>query len=153
MQKSELNPVSPDTPIWLNNFVEIYQSLSKNNLDLLLEIYDKNIIFIDPIHQVEGIDELYKYFQSLYENLTTCDFIIEHIISSQDQAAIYWKMTYQHSKLNKGELVEVYGNSLIKGEGSRVLYHRDYLDLGAMLYEQIPVFGSLTKWIKNKASR
>lgn len=153
MQKFVLNTGSLEHQRWLVKFVDIYQSLTIKNLELLSDVYHPNVTFIDPMHQVEGIDALHQYFKSLYQNLSTCDFVIENVIASKEQAAIYWKMTYQHSKLNKGQLVTVYGNSLIKGDGHKVIYHRDYLDLGAMLYEQIPVFGQLTKWIKMKAAR
>ena len=153
MQKFVLNTGSLDHQHWLVKFVDVYQSLTIKNLELLSDVYHPNVTFIDPMHQVEGIDALHQYFKNLYQNLSTCDFVIENVIASKEQAAIYWKMTYQHSKLNKGQLVTVYGNSLIKGDGHKVIYHRDYLDLGAMLYEQIPVFGQLTKWIKMKAAR
>lgn len=145
------NELSEQTPTWLANFIDIYQRLSTDNLSLLAIIYHKDVVFIDPIHQIEGFDNLYLYFQSLYQNLSTCDFLIENVIAEDEQASIYWKMTYQHPKLNKGKVVIVQGNSHIKGKEDKVIYHRDYLDLGAMLYEQLPVFGKITKWIKVRA--
>lgn len=152
MQNQMLNSSSVNRPLWLSNFVSVYQTLSTNNLDLLANIYHADVTFIDPMHKVEGLDELFKYFENLYQNLASCDFEIEHIIAEDNEAAIYWKMTYQHSKLNKGKDVTVYGNSHIKGHNDKVIYHRDYLDLGEMLYEQLPIFGMLTKWIKTKAA-
>lgn len=138
-------------PLWLNNFVNGYQKLSVSNLDTLEDIYDQNIIFCDPMHQIEGYESLYKYFENLYKNLQSCTFVIDNVFYENDQAAIYWQMTYQHPKLNGGDKVVVCGHSHIKGGQDKVLYHRDYLDLGAMLYEQLPVFGKLTKWLKKRA--
>ena len=152
MQKNQFNSLPKDSPEWLSNFVSIYQTLATNNLDLLATIYHHDITFIDPIHQVKGFDDLYKYFNGLYQNLLTCEFIIEKVIFDGKEAAIYWTMTYQHNRLNKGELVSVSGSSHIQGKEDKVIYHRDYLDVGAMLYEQIPLFGKLTKWIKAKAA-
>jgi hypothetical protein len=31
-----------------------------------------------------------------------------------------------------------------------VFYHRDFFDAGAMLYEQLPVFGSIIAWLKRR---
>lgn len=152
MQTQMLNSLTNNQPLWLNNFISVYQTLSTSNLDLLAQIYHVDVTFIDPMHKVEGLDELFKYFESLYQNLSTCSFEIEQVISDDNEAAIYWKMTYQHNKLNKGKVVTVFGNSHIKGQNDKVIYHRDYLDLGEMLYEQLPFFGKLTKWIKNKAA-
>lgn len=153
MQKNQFNRLPKESPPWLNNFVSVYQTLSINNLDLLDTIYHADIIFIDPLHKVEGIDDLHTYFESLYQNLLMCEFVIDNVIYAGDEAAIYWTMTYQHQKLNKGKIVKVCGSSHIKGQEDKVTYHRDYLDLGAMLYEQLPLFGKLTKWIKAKAAR
>lgn len=152
MKKNVCNQLPPHSPSWLTNFVSVYQTLSTTNLDLLASIYHPNVTFIDPMHQVEGYKELYQYFKNLYENLSFCEFVIDNVIAQENEAAIYWTMTYQHSKLNKGEVVTVLGTSHIKGEQNKVIYHRDYLDLGAMLYEQLPFFGKLIKWIKTKAA-
>jgi hypothetical protein len=152
MQNNVSNNLTAARPLWLSNFVSTYQLLSTDNLDLLATIYHQHVTFIDPMHQVEGFEELYKYFDSLYQNLSSCVFVIDNVIAEGDEAAIYWKMSYQHHKLNKGQVVTVFGTSHIKGKDDKVFYHRDYLDLGAMLYEQLPFFGKLTKWIKTKAA-
>ena len=138
-------------PLWLEKFINVYQKLSSNNLALLVNVYHQNVTFIDPIHQVEGFDNLYQYFKGLYQNLASCEFEIEHVIMQESHAAIYWTMSYRHAKLNKGKTVVISGNSHLKGRGDKVIYHRDYLDLGAMFYEQLPVLGKLIRWIKLQA--
>lgn len=152
MENKTLEHTLKGAPLWLTNFVLVYQQLSKENLQLLANIYHKNVTFIDPLHTVEGFDDLYQYFQNLYQNLSACDFVIDEVIWQDSQASLFWTMTYQHPKLNKGKMVTVVGTSHIKGEDDKVIYHRDYLDLGAMLYEQLPILGKLTKWIKTKAA-
>ncbi|MFB1000168.1 MAG: nuclear transport factor 2 family protein [Colwellia sp.] len=141
-----------ERPLWLINFQKTYQTLSTDNLELLSTIYHQDVIFIDPIHELKGFDKLFEYFKNLYENLNFCEFVINNVITQEDQAAIYWTMSYQHPKLNKGNVVIVMGSSHIKGYEDKVIYHRDYLDLGSMLYEQIPLFGKLIKFIKKKAA-
>lgn len=144
--------LTEQSPLWLRNFVSGYQSLTVNNLDLLESIYHQDVTFIDPLHKVEGFAALEQYFTHLYQHLSSCEFVINSIISEEHEAAIYWQMSYRHPRLNKGEMVRVCGSSHIKGEQDKVIYHRDYLDLGAMLYEQLPFFGRLIKWIKSKAA-
>lgn len=141
------------SPQWLINFVDIYQRLSTNNLSLLEKVYHENITFIDPLHYVEGFDALTHYFTGLYEQLSQCDFVINNVLIQNNEAAIYWTMTYQHRTLNKGKSVTVSGHSHIKGSQDKVFFHRDYLDVGAMLYEQLPVVGRVIKWIKHKAAK
>lgn len=140
-------------PIWLSSFIATYENLSTDNLDTLLNVYHKDINFIDPIHELRGLGQLTDYFDGLYENILSCDFKIHNVLNSSDQASIFWTMTYRHTKLNKGSPIVVEGTSFIKGEGDKVIYHRDYLDLGAMIYEQLPIVGKVIQFIKAKASQ
>lgn len=153
MQNNALNLNTSEYPLWLNNFINIYQKLSVDNLALLTNIYHKDVTFVDPMHKVEGFEQLANYFANLYENLTTCEFIIEEVIVEDSNASLFWTMTYQHTKLNKGKAVTVIGCSHIRGKEDKVYYHRDYLDLGAMLYEQLPLIGRIIYWIKRQAAK
>jgi hypothetical protein len=138
---------------WLVNFTENYSQLSTDNLALLENIYHKDITFIDPLHKVQGFENLKDYFYGLYDNLISCRFVIEHIFEKNNEAAVYWKMSYQHPKLNSGRIITVHGHSHIKGEQEKVIYHRDYLDAGAMLYEQLPIIGKIIQWVKARATK
>lgn len=144
--------LSTEYPLWLVNFVDNYQQLSIDNLQRLANIYHQDIVFIDPMHQLNGFDHLASYFKSLFLRLSYCQFHIEHVIVQNDQAAIYWQMSYTHPRLNSGAMVTVQGSSHIKGVNDKVIYHRDYIDLGAMLYEQLPLLGRVINWLKNRAA-
>lgn len=150
-QEVELSSQSQNAQ-WLDNFVDTYQQLSIDNLDLLANVYHQNIVFIDPMHQLTGFDSLKCYFDKLYQQLSYCQFKIEQVIVQDNEAAIYWQMSYQHPRLNSGSLVSVQGSSHLKGEGDKVIYHRDYIDLGAMLYEQLPLLGRIIRWLKVRAA-
>ncbi len=151
-QTDELNE-QKELSLWLTNFIKIYQQLSTENLHLLDEIYHQDIVFIDPMHQLQGLENLHGYFSKLFQQLSYCQFDIEQIIEQGHEAAVYWSMHYQHPRLNAGKVVSVCGSSHIKGCGDKVIFHRDYLDLGAMLYEQLPVLGRMITWLKNRASQ
>jgi len=153
VELSRLNETQHNQPLWLDNFINIYSQLSVDNLELLDSLYHQDIIFIDPMHSLQGLDELRNYFTNLYTNLVSCDFNIVQTINEGNQAAIYWKMTFCHPTLNKGQEVEVFGSSHIQGTDGKVTYHRDFVDLGSMLYEHIPVVGKLIRYIKRRASK
>jgi len=141
------------SPQWLTNFINIYQSLNTENVHEICKIYHADIIFEDPIHKVEGLENLLDYFNNLYQNLSSCEFIIDDYFYNGDTAAIYWTMSFEHEKLNGGKSIEVKGHTHLNGNSDKVTYHRDYLDVGAMLYEHIPFLGSVVKFIKKRASQ
>lgn len=140
-------------PQWLSNFIDIYQSLNTENVKLIEKIYHPEVVFEDPLHRVEGRDSLLQYFEQLYLNLSQCDFTIDRYFVDGNNAAIYWNMEFCHSKLNGGRSINVSGHTHIRGRHDKVIYHRDYLDAGAMLYEHIPLLGGAVRFIKRRASR
>lgn len=140
-------------PTWLIKFVDTYQKLGTNNLNLLNGLYSSDVVFVDPMHHISGLDNLTDYFNELYTNLSSCSFHIDEVIHNKQEAAIYWTMQYCHPKLNKGNTVEVHGHSKLRGNEDKVIYHRDYLDLGAMIYEHVPLLGRVIKHIKNRVSQ
>ncbi|WP_438467432.1 nuclear transport factor 2 family protein [Marinomonas sp. PE14-40] len=139
--------------LWLDNFITTYSKLGINNLHLLKEIYHQDVQFVDPMHQLKGLDTLLNYFDELYTQVSHCQFVVEEVLEADSEAAIYWTMTFCHKKLNKQQPIKVQGHSHIKSQDDKVIFHRDYLDLGAMLYEQIPLLGALIKSIKFRASQ
>jgi hypothetical protein len=155
LSKSVINLESistTDTP-WLKCFLSTYQNLNKNNLHIINDIYHRDIQFTDPLHQTFGLDALINYFTNMYHNITYCQFDIHHIIEQKDEAAIYWDMHFSHPRLNKGKQISVSGHSHLRCFEGKVIYHRDHLDAGAMLYEHIPLLGRLIAIIKNRANQ
>jgi ethanolamine utilization protein EutA (predicted chaperonin) len=138
---------------WLKGFISVYSSLKADNLASLATIYHPEVEFVDPMHKVKGLVALEDYFQQLYQNVISCDFVIEQLLESQNQAAIYWTMTLRHSALAGGTRIKVEGHSQLQMVDNLVIYHRDYFDLGAMLYEQVPLLGAVVKYIKQRAGQ
>lgn len=143
--------INTDIPLWLKKFINVYQSLGVKNLHNLKAIYHSDIHFKDPLHDITGFNALEHYFSQLYTHVSSCQFIITEVVSDKENAAIYWEMNFTHSQLNKGKPVLVEGHSQLKGGDDGVYFHRDYVDLGAMLYEQIPLLGGVVKAIKKRA--
>ncbi len=135
----------------LGIFLETFQQLDGDNLDLLRRIYAPTITFIDPIHTVEGIEKLMDYYAQLYLNAISLDFSFKNKMHAGNAAYVQWSLLIAHPKLKHGKIIAVPGTSYLQfGQGDLVELHRDYFDLGAMLYEQIPVLGYLVKSIKRR---
>ncbi len=137
----------------LLGFIELYSQLNKTNLDRLYSIYAKDIIFNDPAHHIEGIDALFAYFENLYTNIIQCDFEIHQKVREGDSAFINWTLTMRHPKVAKGEVRKISGCSYLVFKAGQVCYHKDYFDLGALIYEGLPLIGILIKAIKKRLGK
>ncbi|MCG7497871.1 nuclear transport factor 2 family protein [Vibrio sp. Of7-15] len=139
--------------LWLKKFIEIYSELRTDNLQTLESIYHPDVVFIDPLHRVEGFASLLASFKNSYTNILQCTFVIDHVFESGDEASVYWSMTFSHEKLNGKKPITVVGHSHLKARHDLVIFHRDYLDVGAMIYEHVPLLGVVIKSIKTKAGK
>lgn len=137
----------------LDRFCAFFNKLDKTCTEKLVEIYTKQVTFIDPLHRIEGRKALEAYFGTLYENVTSCRFIFHDRQRQGDTAFITWTMELVHPRLDGGQTVTVEGCSRLDfaDDGSgRVIYHRDYFDAGAMLYERLPVIGTAVRYVKKQ---
>lgn len=139
------------TTALIDDFCRVYKGLDKNNLSQLGLVYSDNINFIDALHNLKGLEKLNEYFTHLYGHLLYCDFNIAEVIEDQGQASVVWTMKYAHPKINKGNAIYVDGCSHLKFN-EKIYYHRDFLDMGQMLYEHIPLLGGVIRVVKNRVA-
>lgn len=138
----------------LDTFLQTYQTLNKRNLHLLGKIYADDIVFTDPAHEVCGLSELQAYFANLYDNVTSIHFDFTDTMQQNRHANVCWIMHFNHPKLAGGKTIQVEGSThLVFNKAGKVVRHRDYFDLGQMLYEHIPALGKAVQLFKRRLSR
>lgn len=142
----------PETETVMDTFVRLYTNLDKHNLASLADLYHPDVVFEDPAHRVMGWQALYDYFLQLYKHVTHCRFDIHQTLvqnqADQQQGCVVWTMNFAHPRIDQGQLRQVQGCSVLRFQENRVIYHRDYFDLGEMVYEGIPILGRVIKTIK-----
>lgn len=135
----------------VERFLELYRTLDASNLEALQEVYRKDIHFVDPAHDIKGLDDLTKYFDHLYTAVDHVVFVFHPPLVVNNSASIRWEMRFSHRRLAQGKVLTMDGMSYIEfDDAGKVYFHRDYFDLGAMLYEHIPLLGRLVLNIKKR---
>ena len=59
-------------------------------------------------------------------------------------------MFRNHPSLRAGDTIRVEGASYLRTHNGKIYYHRDYFDMGAMLYEHLPLLGRIVQRIKKR---
>lgn len=137
----------------LVNFIDLYsQNLAGKNMSIIEPVYCPSIEFIDPAHRVSGLEDLITYFNNMMANVSECRFAIHDVIEQEGSATISWTMHCAHPKLNGGKSYQVAGMSHLCFD-ERIYYHRDYFDLGSMVYEHIPLLGTVVRKVKEALAR
>ena len=136
-----------------NDIVDLFKANYKNilllDLSQLDALYTDEVIFKDPVHEVRGLVAMQDYMASICANLDECQFEFLDQLESDRAAYIKWNMHYRHPKLSAGKLISLRGVSQLHFD-QRIHYHEDVYDLGAMVYEHLPLFGGATRWLKNR---
>ena len=129
-------------------FKDFYSDFVAMDLDQITRIYSDNVLFRDPIHEVRGAAELRAYFADMGANVPMCRFEFLDQLVGDGTAYIKWNMHFQHPRLGSAP-IRVRGISQLQFE-DRIYFHEDVYDLGAMLYEHLPVLGLTTRWLKRR---
>lgn len=127
-------------------FKDYFKILHDSDLSRLRDIYDESVVFKDPVHEIRGLVELEDYFTSMCSDLSDCRFEYLDELASDESAYVKWMMHFKHPKLGN-RLISVRGVSHLK-LGEKIEFHEDFYDMGAMLYEQLPLLGNVTRWLR-----
>lgn len=140
----------------IQRFCKIYTDICKISTDDLNEIYSQKIVFIDPITTHRGLDAVKSYFSNLLEQADTCKFNIADILecapSKCDVTHIAnWTMTLTLKGSDK--VITLDGTTQLGVKDDIIVYHKDYYDLGEMVYEHVPLLGFVIKKIKGRLAK
>ena len=104
-----------------------YENLKKESLNELDIFYDENVFFKDPFNEVEGIDNLRNVFVHMFKTLDHPHFVIIDTIENSEGAFLTWDLIF----ILKGKESNIHGSSHLKfNKDKRIVYHRDYWDVG-----------------------
>lgn len=129
-----------------------FKELRRETIDLVDQFYSQDALFIDPIGTHRGLASIKKYYSGLYQNVSSISFDFSSVMENGEHYAAVWTMHLSAKNLNRGKPISVPGVSHIQfsSDGSKVVYHRDYFDMGCFIYEHIPVLSALIRFIKSK---
>lgn len=136
-------------PLPVERFQRMFALLHPDERMPLDDVYAPGIVFEDPLHRLEGIDALRRYFGRLNAGLIEGRFAFEEPLHGTDAAMLPWTMrlTLRHIK----QPLVVPGCSHLRF-GTRITHQRDYFDAGALVYEHVPLLGSVIRQIKARIS-
>lgn len=143
-----LNKISEDKLI--SKFTDLYKDYSPKNIDEYIEdLYDKEVYFIDPIHQVGGLNNVKEYFHLMAKPIESCRFEINSILNEKNNYFVRWDM-YLISKASPNKKIVSTGiTHFIVNSSSKIVFHQDFWDLSS-LYDELPVIGFWSKLVKER---
>ena len=134
----------------LVSLIQLFETLSPENIGTLTELYTPDAFFKDPFNEVRGHAAIIGIFNHMFKQVDEPKFVVTTSILQGDDAFLVWEFLF--SEKHKAHVKHhIHGSSHLRfGLDHRVHYHRDYWDTAEELYEKVPLLGSLMRFLKNQ---
>ena len=130
--------------------IQAYQNISPENLEEISTLYTSDVYFEDPTSGVQGKAALMAHFAKTFQKLEGCSFQFHRTVSDGADLFLAWTMTANYPKLQRGKAIRVEGSTYLKTRNGKIYFHRDYFDMGSLLYEHLPLLGRIILKIKHR---
>lgn len=108
-----------------------------------------NAKFKDPFHEVEGLQNIFRIFLSMYKKLDEPKFKIKEVVENKNIAYIKWTFTFKFKKEANTQSFDGVSR-VVFNSNDKMILHEDYWDAASNLYEKIPVVSLLMRFLKRK---
>lgn len=134
----------------VQDIAKFFNEFSYEKIDLADTFYDEKIEFHDPLGSIYGLKDIKAYYAKLYKEVISIRFEFTSVVTQGEEQVGIWIMHLRAKGIKNGQEISVPGSSHIKYKNGKAIYHRDYFDMGAFVYEHVPVLSRVIKFIKGK---
>ena len=127
---------------------DFYSNIDNADLSQLNTLYSDKLVFKDPVHELNGLESVQKYLAKLRIHSTQCRFEYLDQQVSDSSAYLKWNMYFRHNKLGD-KSISLRGVSQFQFDKA-IYYHEDIYDMGSLVYEHVPGFGYMIRWLKRR---
>ncbi|UXY15832.1 nuclear transport factor 2 family protein [Chitiniphilus purpureus] len=131
----------------LDLLIAWYESLCPETLAELPLFYAADARFKDPFNDVRGHAAITAVFAHMFATTQAPRFLVRERLADTHQAFVTWDFEFGL----KGRRHTVHGTTrfVFDTEGL-VVEHRDYWDAAEELWQQLPVLGPITRWLRRR---
>ena len=126
-----------------------YDELSLESLSSLALVYSDNARFVDPFNDVTGLKPIRQVFEHMFTTLDAPRFRVTHAVCEGDSGFVLWDFDFKRK--GHKDTQHIHGAThLLFGPDGRVDLHRDYWDAARQVYEQVPILGTVLRWLRRQ---
>ena len=127
---------------YINDYLNLFSNLNKENIKKFDDLVVKDIIFIDPFNNIKGLDNFKNIFYHMFDTVKEPKFDIIDYAQKKDHIFLKWKMTFYAFKAL--QTIEGMSDITLNKEG-KVISHLDYWDSLNGIFIKLPFLGFLYK--------
>lgn len=137
----------------LEDYIRYYEALTPRSVRLIEKLAVKDMVFENPFHCVQGIDNVEHVFEKMFADIEKPKFKITDYswgIQNENTAYLRWLMTF--GMAGKAQSIEGMSEVLFADNG-QVMSHIDYWDANSRIFTKLPYIGGLFRWIGKRVAR
>ena len=123
-----------------------FEHLSADRLDALEALYAPGARFKDPFHEVQGRAAIRAIFACMFAQLEAPRFVVHERLGDASQGFVTWTLEFRWRGQRQARRIRGATHFRFDVEG-RIVDHRDYWDAAEELYGQLPLLGTLMRWL------
>jgi outer membrane murein-binding lipoprotein Lpp len=118
----------------------------------LKNVYAADVYFRDPFKEIHGEPELEAYLLRTSKAVAEFSMDWQDVVEHDGNYYFRWVMSVKLKRDEKSKPPSLTtGISFVRfGADGKVIFHQDYFDAAAFLYENIPVLGAEIRFIKKR---
>ena len=137
----------------LDQTIAAFETLSPASVANLGRIYAQDARFIDPFNDVQGLAQIQKIFCHMFDTLEQPHFIVTGKVVDNEQCFLLWNFHFRFRAFRRDRAQTIAGTSHLQFDAQGLITrHHDYWDAAHGLYQQMPILGSLMRWLRRRAN-
>lgn len=136
-------------PETASNYRRFIEGLSPQTISRLDDLAAPNIHLRDPFNDAHGLDNVKKVLHWHFRDVDDPRFVVTHTAPDGETCFYRWKFTCRPRMMRRGHPWIVDGVTEVRFDSrGKAIEHTDYWDSGYYVYERIPLFGYVIRWLR-----
>jgi len=133
-------------------FIEFYRVYAPEVIRRdIRAVYAEQAYFLDPFHELTGVETMERYFLRAAEPVEECTFEIEDWAENNGEHYTRWTMRLRLKNKKNEPPTETLGLTHLRFDAQgKVIFHADYWDPQYPVYDKIPLLSGMLRYVRGR---
>lgn len=145
-------PGSDVSDATIEHFIRVYRQLPDVvSRDEFAQLYAPTFYFSDTLRVIHNRQTLLSYLNDSMQQLDAIDMEFLGYSRSGKNVMVRWLMTTSIKILGRQKTITTLGATHLRfNQQGEVVLHQDFWDSGRGVYDQIPLLGGITRYVRSR---
>lgn len=131
-----------------DRYLEAFERLTPDSLDALAALVAEEVHFTDPFNDCRGRAAFRKVFERMFEDVDDPVFRVDYRMTEGARTIARWTFSFRFRAREK--VIVGLSELTFDLQSGLLTAHADHWDAARQFYEDLPVIGSLLRWLRRR---